>query len=313
MFEWPKTLLRGLADNNLTILFGAGIPHEFGFPLWNELVEKLEKGITKKLEMDEKNELTEFINSRDYLNAIELLMFKDRENVIDIIEESFNYDDFNKYDLKNSNENLLFALNANTYITTNIDNSLEEIKGLSGKKRANIYCYKNEQDIKDKLIFHNPENDPLILRIHGELKDHSSLIFSQSQYSNLNREYLFVFEQLLPSLFLTSIVLIVGYSINDPDIQLILEKSSKVKGNRNNIFFINADKNLTDYKKRMLLERYGIKVLDIHNEQTDITKILKVNLKELVSIKKKLLNCSFDEKRDFFQKGDLTDLFNKKI
>ena len=305
MINWPKTLLRGLAYENLTVVFGAGIPYEFEFPLWGTLVDKLILEMNHQLDSEEKNELQEYTKTKDYLNAIELLMDKDKSLTLDLMENTFKYDSFSNYQLEESNEHLLFSLNANTYLTTNIDNSLEEVKGLSGTKAANIYSYKNEKDIRDKLIFHNSERDPLIVRIHGELKDHSSLIFSQTQYSELNKTEQFVFTNLLPSLFLTSIVIIVGYSISDPDIQLILEKSSIVKGNKDNVFFINADPKQTRHQKKMFYKRFGIKVLDVYEaEQTNISESLKRALRELVNLKEVMKKYDSIEKRELFKCGD---------
>lgn len=306
MFNWPKTLLRGLAYDNLTIFFGAGIPCEFNLPLWNELVDKLFEEMKSSLSAEEQAEFKDFVKVKDYLNAIELLMYKNEEIVLDCLENAFNKDDFDSFNLEESNENLLFKLNANSYLTTNIDNSLEEIKGLSGKKAASIYSYKNEKDIRDKLIFHNSEKDPLIIRVHGELKDVSSLIFSQSQYSKLNKEDFFIFNQLIPSLFLVSTVLIVGYSISDPDIQLILEKTAKIKGTKDNIFFINADGKLSKHKKRMFTNQFGIKILDIYTDLDttyDITHMLKKRLNELIDLKDILLGYSLNDKRKLFKNG----------
>lgn len=305
-YKWPKTLLRSLAYNNLTIFFGAGVPYELGFPLWGELLTNLQKELEHNLSDNISSELQRYIQSNDYLNAVDLLMYHEQEKVIDIIESTFKLDDFELNKLEDSNENLLFSLNANTYLTTNIDNSLDEVKGLSGKKAANIYSYKNETDIRDKLIFHDSEKDPLIIRLHGELKDLSSLIFSQRQYTALNQNSTFVFNQLLPALFLTSTVLIIGYSVNDPDIQLVLENISKTRGVRDNLFLLNSDKNLSEHQKLLFNERFGIKVFDIHLEKDCQTNILKAALKELVNIKEKINSIPMNEKRTLFKCGDST-------
>lgn len=306
MIKWPKMLLKGLAYDNLTILFGAGIPYEFDFPLWDKLVDLIFEEIKSELNSSETLEIQEYIKAKDYLNVIEILSHKNQEEVIDFINNQFYKDDFDREKVENSNEKLLFDLNANVYLTTNVDNSLEEVKGLAGKKAANIYSYKNDNDIRDKLISHNSEKDPLIVRLHGELKEYSSLIFTQSQYSKLNKKDLFVFKQLLPSLFLVTTVLIIGYSISDPDIQLILEKTTKIKGKRNNIFFINVDPNLSEHKKRMFRMRFGIYVIDIPQTEDDMTLELKNILTQMVEIKKKLCEYTLSEKRELFKKGDST-------
>ncbi|WP_081313342.1 SIR2 family protein [Brochothrix thermosphacta] len=180
-----------------------------------------------------------------------------------------------------------------------MDNSLGSIKGLSGKKAANIYCY-DDKDVRDKIIFNDGENDPLILRLHGELKNTNSLIFSQTQYTELMRQDYFVFEQLIPAVLLTSAVIIVGYSLNDPDIQLVLENTAKNKGIRSNIYLISTDNQVFEHRKKIFSNRYGIEIIDIYTEQGH-TMSLKFALEELVQLKKILSEKNRSEKRDLFK------------
>lgn len=301
MIKWPKTLVRGLAYDNLTILFGAGVPHELNFPLWDELIDKIYNDNNNTLGEVENNEVNQYIKSKDYMNAIELLDFKNHEGVYDYLSNEFYIDDFKHEEIMNSNEKLLFDLNAGVYLTTNIDNSLEEVKGVSGKRASHIYSYEDEEDIRDKVISYNSETDPLIVRLHGDLKKKSSLIFTQSQYTKINKKDYFVFKQLLPALFLITTVLIIGYSVSDPDIKLILEKGSKIRGSKNNIFFLNADKNLSEHKKRMFWSRFGIQVVDIYYESNDINSNLKKSLLEMIAIKEELSSYSLSEKRSLFK------------
>ena len=235
--EWPKILLRSLGFGNLAILFGAGATYDLGFPLWEQLIKNIYTDLKSSMSPQQQEEIEEFIKIKDYLEAVEYFIEHSEEKFYDIMQSSFSRDDFDEDIISNSNEALLLKLNAHSYLTTNIDNSLEYAKGTVGKKSANIYCYNKEEDIKDRLILHDNEKNPLIIRLHGELSDKNSLIFSRGQYDKLLAKNYYVFEKIFPALLLTSATIIVGYSMSDPDIQMVLERIYETKGKWSHLFF----------------------------------------------------------------------------
>ncbi|WP_311154268.1 SIR2 family protein [uncultured Streptococcus sp.] len=302
--KWPKLLLRSIAYNNLAVLFGAGIPNEFGFPLWGTLIDELNEEFKVEFNSEQEEELNNYISNNDYLEAMEFLNSIDQEKVIDYMCRKFNKESYDSSILDNSNELLLLKLDAHAYLTTNIDNSLEFTKSKAGKKSSIIYCYNKEDDIKDKLVFHDNENDPLIIRLHGELGEKKSFIFSSKQYSDLMNSNSYIFEKILPALLLTSTTIIVGYSLSDPDIQLLFEKLYAVKGVWKNMFFLNTNKNMSNYQKNRMQEKYGIKVVDLNFDTTGHSEILKDSLKELLQIKEKIKGYSAVDKKELFNKSD---------
>ena len=303
--EWPKILLRSLGFGNLAILFGAGATYDLGFPLWGELIDKIYQDLKPSMSSNQQKEIEEFIKIKDYLEAVEYFIGHSEEKFYDIMQSSFSRDDFDEDAISNSNESLLLKLNAHSYLTTNIDNSLEYAKGTVGKKSANIYCYNKEEDIKDMLILHDNEKNPLIIRLHGELSDKNSLIFSRGQYDKLLAKNYYVFEKIFPALLLTSATIIVGYSLSDPDIQMVLERIYETKGKWSHIFFFNTDGSLSEYKKSKLKTRYGIEIIDLFNyfsESETQTDILKKSLIDLNNLKDKISSLSSNEKKEIFSK-----------
>jgi hypothetical protein len=65
-----------------------------------------------------------------------------------------------------------------------------------------------------------PEN--LIIKAHGSIDDTEKLIFTAKQYYQAQEDYP-EFYHLLSALFLTHTVVFLGYSLNDPDINLLLQ------------------------------------------------------------------------------------------
>lgn len=302
MIDWPQPLLKSLFSENLTIFFGAGVTKELEFDLWSELIHRLNEEI--KIPEELTSELTTSIDSKDYLNAMDIFLTAKEEETIHIINETYKHDEFKHHELVASNEALLFELGASAYLTTNIDNSLDEVLGMTGKKQTAVYSYKNQNDIKNRLISRD-SRDPLVIRLHGDLQDIDSLIFSQEQYSRLNKDNNFIFEYIIPALLVSTMTLFVGYSLNDPDIQLILENTAKVRGLNLNLLLLNTDSTLSDHKKHLFTQRYGIKVIDLFtNDNDNPTDSLKVGLKELAAIRRVLADMQPGAVRELLAKGE---------
>ena len=65
----------------------------------------------------------------------------------------------------------------------------------------------------------------LVVKAHGCVTDPAKIVLSRSQYFAAKQKHS-LFYRVLDSLFLTSTVLVLGYSLTDPDIQLVLENAS---------------------------------------------------------------------------------------
>lgn len=65
----------------------------------------------------------------------------------------------------------------------------------------------------------------LIVKAHGCVSDPSLMVLSRSQYFKARQAYV-AFFNVLDALFITHTILFVGYSLLDPDIQLVLENAN---------------------------------------------------------------------------------------
>ncbi|TGE44802.1 hypothetical protein C6P25_02445, partial [Weissella confusa] len=166
MSNWPQSLLYSMVFNNLTVFFGAGVSSEFNLKTWGELVDYL--GSEMILDDNSAAEFKKSVEEKDYLNAIDLLFYTNEAEAIRLIEAEYMKEETIN-NIVESNEALLFNLGASAYLTTNIDNSLEDLLSQIGKKKTIVHNYVDEKNIKSKLVTRDFEKSPLVIRLHGDL------------------------------------------------------------------------------------------------------------------------------------------------
>lgn len=100
-------------------------------------------------------------------------------------------------------------------VTTNFDKLYE---GLCHEPEYITFDYTNTRSIIGSIKA--PEN--IIIKAHGSIDDTEKLIFTAKQYYQAQEKYP-EFYHLMTALFLTHTVVFLGYSLNDPDINLLLQ------------------------------------------------------------------------------------------
>lgn len=106
-------------------------------------------------------------------------------------------------------------LDSKIVITTNFDKITKIMCNEHGYTTA---TYQETQ----KILTNIKSTENLIIKAHGTIEDVDSMVFTQKQYYEAKKNNPHFYE-ILKSLFMTNTVLFLGYSLNDPDINLILE------------------------------------------------------------------------------------------
>lgn len=107
------------------------------------------------------------------------------------------------------------ALDSKIVITTNFDKIYENLCSVDGYV---VHDYSNSKSIVSNIK--SPES--IIIKAHGTIDDTDKIIFTGKQYYDAQANYP-EFYSLLHALFLTNTVIFLGYSLNDPDINLVLQ------------------------------------------------------------------------------------------
>ena len=144
----------------------------------------------------------------------------------------------------------IVRLEPNIIITTNYDRIIER----ATKNGYNTHDYESDRvagDVRRGL--------PTLLKIHGSVDKIEDVILSRTDYTRLRTHGVHALG-VLQALFLTRPALLLGYTLRDPDIQLLLEN---VFGGRNEIaaHYMLAPDILPDYEQDVLRYSYGVNVV----------------------------------------------------
>lgn len=214
--NWPSNLIEELAYRRCILFLGSGVSAtaknaDGRSPLtWREFL-----GQAKDLVRSPHTEDIEFINKmlkqKNYLLALQVIYdLSDSGEYSKFLKDSFVRANFLPSDVHKA----IKSIDSKIVMTTNFDKIYDNLCNESNYVK---YDYSEAKSITANIK--SPEN--LIIKVHGDIGDTDKVIFTAKQYYDIQMKYP-SFYSLLSALFLTNTVVFLGYSLSDPDINLIL-------------------------------------------------------------------------------------------
>jgi hypothetical protein len=224
----PSALGAAAAARTLIPFVGAGISRSGttedpgAYPTWSMLLKELCKVAwdMSRITSDERAQIDELVDERKYLMAAQALKSTLPLDVIDeILERRFMPPDARPGPTHRS----IVRLQPPLIITTNYDVLLEDACAAEYGKVPRDLTYKEASKIQALLKGNRLWPDrPIILKIHGSASAPSDTILSEMDYRNLlYREP--GYRLVLSAVFVTKVVLMLGFSFDDPELRLLLE------------------------------------------------------------------------------------------
>lgn len=271
---WEPDFIDAVRSGEVVFFIGAGFSIESmnskgdSPPNWKNLLIALSNEIL--VSEEDKNEFNDFLKD-DYLEAAEFIKMK--------AQQCRKMDSFNKRietlvdgPRKDKFEgsrwhDVLMAIDPKIIVTTNYDRIIERFS-----KDGYVSVTYNSKSLASKIR----TKEPVAIKIHGSLDvNDSNLVLTRSDYKEARDCGQHVFS-VVKSLLLTRRALFLGYSVGDPDIQLILENTrSSEKYETHHVML--TDK-MTPFKKELFADLYGIKVIEYgedHNNGFGLFEKLK--------------------------------------
>lgn len=220
MITWPDSLVTELAEKRCVVFMGSGasaasVSSTGGHPpSWRELLDNLSNHLH---DAGDKSEVKSLLAKERYLDAAEVI----KENV-----DSGDFQTALRNALSGDYEpsaihKAIYDIDAKVVITTNYDQIYEKYcSRFSGKPFYNTLKH-SDTNILDDIR----SDTRLLLKAHGCLSSVGGVVLGRSSYFEAKRRHT-GFYAILDALFLTNTILFVGASLNDPDIQLILENAT---------------------------------------------------------------------------------------
>lgn len=214
---WPENLIEEMAYRRTILFLGSGISatakNEDGDcpETWGDFLKNIVDLINNPKEEDLRF-INNMIDQQNYLLALQA--------IYDLCDKGaynkYLKDRFSRGKFKPSNvHKAIKEIDSKIVITTNFDKIYDN---LCNESHYVIYDYQKTRSIITNIK--SPEN--VIIKAHGSIDDTDDIIFTSKQYYDAQERFP-EFYSLLKSLFQTYTVLFLGYSLSDPDINLVLQ------------------------------------------------------------------------------------------
>ena len=212
----PESLIEELASRRCVIFLGSGASATakdcYGkSPLtWGDFVKGIKETISNPSEETLKY-IDEEIRKENYLLALQAIYDETKKaDYIRFLEREFKHE-YNPSLLHKA----IQKIDSKVVITTNFDKIYETI--CTGAEYTTL-SYDDTKSLVHEMK--SPRN--LIIKAHGTIDKPGQIIFTASQYYDSQEKHP-EFYSLLSALFLTNTVVFIGYSLSDPDINLVLQ------------------------------------------------------------------------------------------
>lgn len=253
---WPKALTAELASRRCIVFIGSGVSAgslsadgKKSPATWENFL----RGLKNKMTSGDLDVVEILINERKYLDAAEVILHGvPAADFSSYIREEFVRPRYKESTLHES----VLDIDPKIIVTTNYDDIYDNYcRQGSAIDGYNICKYYEDHIVSD---LRSPVR--LILKIHGCVSDPSKIVLSRSQYFNEKQKHGNFFK-VLESLFLTHTILFLGYSISDPDIQLILENCN-IAARSAHPHYIVTDNNLNTAVKDAYKRSYNLEFIE---------------------------------------------------
>jgi hypothetical protein len=204
-------------------LLGAGISRQANksaFPNWRQLLDfLLSRALTKNyIKKAEGNEISRLLDKGQYLMVAEQLRYKlPTDEYSSLLKEAFPLDaeptEIHK---------AIFRLHPPLILTTNYDVLIEDAYAKVYGKTANVQTYRGSSEVQQSLQNRQLTDRPIIFKVHGSIDDPLSIILTEQDYRKLIYQET-GYRTVLSAIFITHVVLMMGFSFSDRELILLLE------------------------------------------------------------------------------------------
>lgn len=267
MISWPEKLLHDVARRRCVAFLGAGVSRRSVAldgrrpPLWKEFLESALARCN-----GQKAEINRLIKGNDYLSACQLIKNRLGDHTWnDLLEEVFVTPNYAHDDIHKS----IFDLDLPIVATTNIDTIYDRFLNAN---YAGAVVIKPYHDSSIARYVKADATTRLVIKVHGSADHLDDTVFTRQQYATARTKHAHFYE-LLSSLILTQTFIFIGYSLADPDINLLLEDNSRRFLSPRPHYLLTSDKASDDMIK-LFENNYSIKVLT-YNSYRDHEELVK--------------------------------------
>ncbi len=254
--EIPEHLIHQIAKGQAVAFVGAGLSQGAGLPGWVQLLwQMLDWGEKNSITLNDRAELEDCINDGDLLTVAEEM----RERFGRAAFHQFMVDKIRMpKPMPAPTHRLLPGIPFSAVLTTNYDKLIESVYEKTDEYASPHYFTHQEYP---ELSMAVRSGEFYILKVHGTIDRIETVILGKTDYRDIiynNRPL----HQYLLSLFSSKTLLFLGYSLNDPDLMLVLDelRATFKDYTVTHYALMNADE-VSLLRQKRFRQDYGIQIL----------------------------------------------------
>jgi NAD-dependent SIR2 family protein deacetylase len=217
VIDWPSNLIEEIAYRRCILFLGAGISatavnDEGESPkTWGDFIEGA-ISLMRQPSPRTVDFVRKMLEQKNYLMALQTIYDNcDPGEYGNYLRQVYSRPNYKASRI----HKMIKEIDSKIVITTNFDKIYDNL--------CNEHVYTVAQYTEtEKILTNLKSTENVIIKAHGTIDDVDKVVFTQRQYYNAKKDHP-QFYNLLHALFLTHTVLFLGYSLNDPDINLVLE------------------------------------------------------------------------------------------
>lgn len=245
LVEYIKEITDASRKGNLVFFVGAGVSRLSDYPSWSELVDRF----YKRLYGVEKNEN---YSSDEFLRIPQIFYdVKGEKEYNKILKDVFDVEKS-----PNPIHDKILAMSPTHIITTNYDNLLDTVCLKRGEYFSVI---SSEEDVA------SAKSSRYLLKVHGDFRrgyKGKNIVLKEEDYLNYEQNFPLI-SNIMKSIIATHTIVFIGYSLNDYNINLILNWVKKLqKDSFHKPFFVRTDPSPIANENSIYYEKRGLRIID---------------------------------------------------
>ncbi|PKB73278.1 MAG: hypothetical protein BZY75_02690 [SAR202 cluster bacterium Io17-Chloro-G7] len=259
----PQPLIDAVGRGNLVPLVGSGISRQASscYPTWDELLRDMANNAVLQGWMlkKEAGHISTLVKKHQHLMAAEAIRAKyPSDAYYGFLKDKFQTPDSGPARIQEAT----FSLKPPIILTTNYDTLLEDAYASKFGRHAPAWTPINSPDVANYLHTARASVASPIFKLHGTIANPPSIILTEGDYRGLiyrQPGYCMVVESVL----ITKVVLMLGFSGNDPELRLFLEGMREALQHRGDPDYIFLPKNtLNSTEKTRWREDFGVEAIE---------------------------------------------------
>lgn len=281
--EYFKHIKQAAIEGKLVFFVGAGVSALSGYPGWTRLVQEFEKGVDKRKVDEREKHIKDYpdcpfegYSSDEFLRIPQkFYAAKGKPKYNKILREFFDVEHE-----PNEIHDMMLELNPAHFITTNYDKLIEKACVKGHKNYSSISCDNGVAKVRSSNY---------ILKVHGEFGDvidGKDIVLKENDYIDYDANFPLL-NNLVKSLVATNTVVFIGYSLNDYNINQMLNWVKRIQKNDFRHYFVRVDYNRLKASERKYYQKKGMNIIDVttmvKSQKNDYRERYKYFMERLIS------------------------------